>query len=72
MENKLPKRKPTRMRYFDYSRNGAYFITICTQDRKCLLSSIIKNNDQTIVGDGAIPYKFDNSTLGIYIEKILQ
>ena len=32
----LPKRKPNRLPYFDYSTPGAYFITICTKDRKCI------------------------------------
>ena len=32
----LPKRKPNRLPYYDYRTPGAYFITICTQDRKCL------------------------------------
>ncbi len=40
-ENKLPKRKPLRLKYFDYSTPGAYFITVCTQDRKCTLSRIV-------------------------------
>ena len=53
MENKLPERKRTRMKYFDYSRNGAYFITICTQDRKQILSTIAKNNEQINVGEGS-------------------
>ena len=39
-EKDLPKRKPTRWSGFDYSRGGAYFITICTQDRKRILSKI--------------------------------
>ena len=30
----LPKRKPTRLKGYDYSQNGAYFITICVKDRK--------------------------------------
>ena len=29
----LPKRNPNRIRGFDYSQNGAYFVTICTQNR---------------------------------------
>ena len=41
MENCLPKRKPTRLKGFDYSKNGAYFITICTEHRKKILSSIV-------------------------------
>ncbi|MBQ3574018.1 MAG: hypothetical protein IJA16_05420, partial [Clostridia bacterium] len=37
----LPKRKPTRLKGYDYSQNGAYFITICTHNRKQILSKII-------------------------------
>ena len=36
----LPKRKPTRLKGYDYSQNGAYFITICTHNRKCILGNI--------------------------------
>ena len=32
----LPKRKPTRLKNYDYSQNGAYFITI-----KTLLPTIV-------------------------------
>ena len=28
-----PRRKPTHLPHYDYSQNGAYFITICTQNR---------------------------------------
>ena len=35
-----PQRKPNRIEGYDYSQNGAYFITVCTQDRKRLLSKI--------------------------------
>ncbi|MGN0530258.1 MAG: transposase [Eubacterium sp.] len=41
MENGLPKRKPNRLKEFDYSTNGAYFITICVKDRKCVLGKIV-------------------------------
>ena len=36
----LPKRKPTRLREYDYSENGAYFVTICTKNRENILSEI--------------------------------
>ena len=36
----LPKRKPLRLQQYDYSTPGAYFVTICTQDRRCILSEI--------------------------------
>lgn len=41
MDNCLPQRKHPRLAHFDYSTAGAYFITICTQNRKCLLSYIV-------------------------------
>ncbi len=31
--NDLPVRKPTRLRDYDYSTPGAYFVTICTHKR---------------------------------------
>ena len=37
----LPVRKKNRLKQFDYSQNGAYFITVCTKDRKFLLSHIV-------------------------------
>ena len=36
-----PVRKKNRLQNYDYSQNGAYFITICTENRKCLLSTIV-------------------------------
>ena len=35
-----PRRKTTRLENWDYSENAAYFVTICTQDRACILSEI--------------------------------
>lgn len=43
-----PKRKPVRLKGYDYSTEGAYFITICVQDRRCILSKIV-------VGEGLAP-----------------
>lgn len=33
-------RKSIRLRGYDYSRTGAYFVSICTKDRKCLFGDI--------------------------------
>ena len=38
---KMPQRKPNRIEGYDYSQNGAYFVTVCTQDRKRILSDIV-------------------------------
>ncbi len=40
-EKELPKRKPTRLRNYDYSTTGAYFITICTEGRRQILSRVV-------------------------------
>ena len=37
----LAKRKPNRLTNYDYSQNGAYFVTLCAQDRKNILSNIV-------------------------------
>ncbi len=42
----LPKRKPTRLKNYDYSTNGAYFVTICAKDKMKIFGNI--------VGGGAI------------------
>ena len=41
MDKELPKRKPTRLDYFDYNSSGAYFLTICTENRRKILSRIV-------------------------------
>ena len=38
MNEERPVRKHNRLIQYDYSQNGAYFITICTENRKCILS----------------------------------
>ena len=40
MEKEFKKRKPTRLENYDYSSAGAYFITICTENRRQLLSRV--------------------------------
>ena len=36
----LPSRKQIRLTCYDYSSPGAYFITICTHEKRCILSDI--------------------------------
>ncbi len=52
----LPKRKPTRLKGYDYSMPGAYFITICVKARKELLSEIIVGDDAHIVPTNKLSY----------------
>ncbi len=59
---KLPQRKPTRLPEFDYSNNGVYFVTICTHNRKKILSEIF-------VGQGLGPAEIILSKYGEIAEK---
>jgi REP element-mobilizing transposase RayT len=38
---KLPVRKNIRLKGYDYSQNGAYFLTICTQDKRMLFGNVV-------------------------------
>lgn len=44
MNKELPKRKQLRLNCYDYSSNGAYFVTICTHNRCNIFLKSIKNN----------------------------
>ncbi len=59
----LPKRKPTRLKGYDYSTPGMYFITICTHNRNCILSNI--------VGQGLAPAEINLSKYGKIAEEQL-
>lgn len=43
----LPNRKSNRLSNYDYSNAGAYFITICSKNRKNIFSKIITDHDGT-------------------------
>jgi REP element-mobilizing transposase RayT len=64
-ENNLPKRKPTRLNGFDYSTYGAYFVTICAENRAQIFSEIVKTKDMATdeasispVGEGLAPPEY--------------
>ena len=62
----LPKRKRIRLPEHDYSAPGAYFVTICTKDRRCVLSRIA-------VGEGLAPPAVELSPIGQCVkEQILE
>jgi len=46
-------RKSLRAKWWDYSRNGAYFITICTKDREHFFGEI-RNGKMILSGTGII------------------
>ena len=63
MNDPLPTRKHPRLDYYDYSAPGAYFITICAQNRRCLFS--------TIVGRGLAPAEVQYTAYGEIAQKQL-
>ena len=72
MKNELPKRKSTRLKGFDYSSEGAYFVTICTRDRMKILSRVVEFNG-TAVGEGLAPpeYKTQLTPCGNIVQEQL-
>ena len=53
----LPERKQIRLQNYDYSSPGAYFVTLCTEKRRKILSDII-------VGQGLAPAETKLSRYG--------
>ncbi len=59
-DNKLPQRKSIRLKGYDYSQPGAYFVTIVTQNRENLFGEIV--DDKMILNEyGKIVDKFWHS-----------
>ena len=50
-EKELPQRKRLRLQNFDYSSSGAYFITICTKDRKMLFAPVGADSISARIGE---------------------
>ncbi|MBR5265761.1 MAG: transposase [Clostridia bacterium] len=77
--NKFINRKRTRLKYYDYSTSGAYFITICIKDMRIpLLSNIFVGNgaldvpQRKLTSVGKIVDKYIRSTnniKGISVDK---
>jgi len=67
-------RKSIRLKGYDYSREGLYFITICTHNRECLFGEIVDGNmilnEAGKIADACwqdIPNHFPNAVLHEYI-----
>ncbi len=41
MGQDLPERRSIRLADYDYSQGGAYFVTVCTRDHRCLFGRIV-------------------------------
>lgn len=61
----MQTRKATRLSNYDYSQNGAYFITICVQNRYEMFGKIVG-------GDAHIAPSIKLSQYGFVVEKYIQ
>ena len=67
-------RKSTRLQAYDYAQNGAYFVTLCAQNRLCLFgdieSSEMRPNDSgcmVLTWLEELQAKFPNIDLDAYV-----
>ena len=61
----LANRKPTRLKGYDYSTPGAYFVTVCTKGKSCVLSDI--------VGEGLCALPVNKlTTIGNEVERCIE
>ena len=67
-------RRPIRLRQYDYSQTGAYFVTLCTQNRKILFGKIV--DGEMVMNEGGhiaqqcwldIPNHYPNAELDNFI-----
>ena len=71
---KLPERKQLRLKNYDYSQNGTYFVTICSQNRLCLFGKT-ENKEMILNHAGMMVYnkigEIDKYYPGIQIDKFV-
>ncbi len=70
----LHHRRSIRLRGYDYSRAGAYFVTVCTQGKRPLLGEIVEgemvlNEAGRLVGRAweVLPRRFPHITLDAFV-----
>ena len=63
-----PKRKRNRLEGYDYSQNGAYFLTICVKDKKPLLGKVCVGVDAHI--DPLVELSATGKIVEMYLRKV--
>jgi len=56
-------RRTIRLRDYDYSQAGAYFLTICIQDRECLFGNVVNGEMQLHEAGKAIQKWWDETAI---------
>jgi REP element-mobilizing transposase RayT len=60
----IHKRRSIRLKDYDYSKEGMYYITICTKNRESILGDVVN------VGAGLVPAQVNKTHFGKIIEDI--
>jgi putative transposase len=67
-------RRSIRLRGYDYTQPGQYFVTLCIKDRKCILGDVVRNEMRlTRIGEiveecwEEIPEHFSNTLLDEFV-----
>jgi putative transposase len=70
----MPRRRSIRLPDYDYTADGAYFVTICSYEKECIFGEIVEgkmilNEWGTIAQTSwsAIPDHFPNTVLDVFV-----
>jgi len=73
-DRQRPHRRSIRLQGYDYSRSGAYYVTLCTQDRACFFGEVVDtdmhlNDAGRLVSDSwrALPDRFPPIVLDAFV-----
>ncbi|SKB11977.1 hypothetical protein PL11201_260033 [Planktothrix sp. PCC 11201] len=67
----LHKRQSIRLRGYDYSQSGFYFITICCYQRKCLFGNIIDSQVELNNLGELVKEEWVKSAIILYLGKMI-
>ena len=70
----FPQRKPLRLKGYDYSTEGAYFVTVCALERKALLGCVVGTGVLARPQDaheGSLP-GVELSPYGVAVDKVIR
>ena len=69
-QDRFHTRKHPRMAHYDYATPNYYFVTICTNNKRCIFGTLYRNNvygDMAETGLQEIPNHFDKVHINKYI-----
>ena len=67
-DDRFPKRKHPRMRSYDYSQPGYYFVTICTKEKMCIFGKPGQLNQLGQLAQQGLA-EIERHTQGIRVDK---